>query len=293
MSLSINFWGVRGSKPTPNKDTRLFGGNTACVEVVAGNRTLILDGGTGLAELGHKMKLNKGEKTADIFFSHLHWDHIQGIPFFQPLYKAGNSFRLYGEDKNPLTFKEIITKQMSPPYFPITMGMMQADYEFISIKADDVINLGEGIIIKTFALNHPGGCLAYRIEKGDYAIVYATDTQPILGARNNDFIKFVAGADVFIYDTHFTEAEYRGEIDGESKESWGHSTWEEGINISQNAEVGYYVLFHYKEDRTDAEQAKIEKQAQREYPKTVAAREGMNIIIGGDYPEKVVINYPY
>ncbi len=293
MSFKVTFWGVRGSKPTPNKKTISFGGNTSCVEITVGNRTLIFDAGTGIAELGHKMILDGGKKDADIFFSHLHWDHIQGLPFFQPLYKAGNTFRFYGEDKSPLTFAEIITRQMSYPYFPISMEMMKANYEFISIKADDVIDLGEGIIIKTFALNHPGGCLAYRIEKGDYAIVYATDTQPILGTKNNDFINFVAGADLFIYDTHFTRAEYMGEIDGESKESWGHSTWEEGISISKKAQVAYYILFHYKEDRSDEDQGQIEKLAQKEFKNTLAAREGMTIILGGDYPEKVVINYPY
>ncbi len=293
MDLKVTFWGVRGSKPTPGKNTILFGGNTSCVQIEAGNRNLIFDSGTGIVSLGQEMMKQVGRKKADIFFSHLHWDHIQGLPFFEPIYKAGNSFCLYGEDKENRNFRQIIELQMSYPYFPVTMEKMEADIEFISITPKQLIDLGDGIIIETMAVNHPDGCLAYRIKSRDSIVVYCTDTEYIDEDREKEFFDFIRGADVLIYDTFFTDEEYKGTIDGQSKKKWGHSTWEEGTKISQEADIGYLVLFHHQENRSDKEQQMIEDSARREFVNTVAAREGMIIIIGGDGSEKVVINYPY
>lgn len=293
MDFKVTFWGVRGSKPTPGRNTILFGGNTSCVQIEAGNRNIIFDGGTGIAELGNKMMKEEGRKQADIFFSHLHWDHIQGLPFFEPIYYPGNCFRLYGEDKEGETFQKVIEKQMCYPYFPITMEMMKSDYEFINIAPNQDIDLGEGIKIKKFAVNHPNGCLSYRIQKRNSVVVYCTDTEPIEKERREKFLEFIRGADVFIYDTHFIDEEYIGTRDGQNKKKWGHSTWEEGTRISREADIGYLILYHYKENRNDREQQEIEIFAQQEFKNTVAAREGMIITVGGDCSEKVVISYPY
>ncbi|MDD2481791.1 MAG: MBL fold metallo-hydrolase [Lutispora sp.] len=293
MDFKVTFWGVRGSKPTPGRNTILFGGNTSCVQIEAGKRNLIFDGGTGIAELGNKMMKEEGRKQADIFFSHLHWDHIQGLPFFEPIYYPENCFCLYGEDKEGETFQQVIEKQMCYPYFPITMEMMKGDYKFINIAPNQDIDLGEGIKIKTFAVNHPNGCLSYRIEKRNSVVVYCTDTETIEKQRREKFLEFIRGADVFIYDTHFTDEEYIGTRDGQSKKKWGHSTWEEGTRISREADIGYLILYHYKENRNDREQQEIEIFAQQEFKNTVAAREGMIITVGGDCSEKVVISYPY
>lgn len=293
MELKVSFWGVRGSKPTPGKSTIQFGGNTSCVQIEAGDKNLIFDAGTGIAELGNKMMMVKGKKEGDIFFSHLHWDHIQGLPFFIPLYCPGNQFRLYGEDKKKIKFQEVINKQMNSPYFPVTMGMMKADYEFMNIKPNQVIDLGEDIIIKTFEVNHPNGCLSYKVEKADSSVVYSTDTEPMKGQRRKDFLEFIRGTDVLIYDTHFTDAEYFGTGGYENKIGWGHSTWEEGTRISKEADIGYLILFHHKESRSDKEQREIELSAQKEFKNTIAAKEGMVITIGGEPFEKVVIRNPY
>lgn len=293
MELKVSFWGVRGSKPTPGKSTIQFGGNTSCVQIEAGDKNLIFDAGTGIAELGNKMMMVKGKKEGDIFFSHLHWDHIQGLPFFIPLYCPGNQFRLYGEDKEEIKFQEVINKQMNSPYFPVTMGMMKADYEFMNIKPNQVIDLGEDIIIKTFEVNHPNGCLSYKVEKADSSVVYSTDTEPMKGQRRKDFLEFIRGTDVLIYDTHFTDAEYFGTGGYENKIGWGHSTWEEGTRISKEADIGYLILFHHKESRSDKEQREIELSAQKEFKNTIAAKEGMVITIGGEPFEKVVIRNPY
>ncbi|MCK9444742.1 MAG: MBL fold metallo-hydrolase [Tissierellaceae bacterium] len=291
MDLKITFWGVRGSKPTPSRDTILFGGNTSCVQIETKKKNFIFDGGTGLAVLGKKM-FDGGKADADIFFSHLHWDHIQGLPFFMPLYEEGNTFTLYGQDKKELSFEDAIINQMKAPYFPITMEMMKADYEFIGINTDEEFVFQDGTKISTFEVNHPSGCLAFKIEKGASKVVYSTDTEPMEGQRRGEFLEFIKGADILIYDTHYTDEEYIGGLCG-GKKGWGHSTWEEGTVISKEGNIGNLILFHHKDDRSDRQQQEIEVLAKQKFKNTIAAREGMVIIVGGDGLEKVVVDYPY
>jgi len=295
--IKVTFWGVRGSRPSPNKYTVLHGGNTACVEMQIDNRTIIFDGGTGLIELGHKLidnatALNANSKIkADMFLSHIHWDHIQGIPFFTPMYQAGNQFNIYGENKYGSTLQALIEAQMQPPHFPITMDTMSASRHYHEVTADQAINLGDSIYISTFAVNHPNGCLAYRLQYGNSSVVYCTDTEPMAGLQAEQFLKFINNADVLIYDSHYTDDEYSGTVDGQSKHGWGHSTWNEAVQISKLANICQLVLFHHKENRTDNDLHQIEAQAKQQFINTVAAREGMIIEVGGLNSEKVVINY--
>jgi len=311
--IKIVFWGVRGSKPSPNKQTVLYGGNTSCVEVRIDNRTVIFDGGTGLAELGHCLidnltalnaDLNANSKAnsntnsnaslkieADIFLSHIHWDHIQGIPFFTPMYQGANHFNLYGESKNGSSLQKLIEAQMQPPHFPITMDSMSATRQYHEITTDQTLNLGDGIYISTFAVNHPNGCLAYRLQYRSSSVVYCTDTEPMTGFQAEQFLKFINNADVLIYDSHYTDDEYYGFLDDSPKQGWGHSTWNEAVRISSVANIRQLVLFHHKENRTDSELQLIEEQAKQHFTNTVAAREGMLIEVGGINSEKVVINY--
>ncbi|OEF96858.1 MBL fold metallo-hydrolase [Desulfuribacillus alkaliarsenatis] len=300
-SVNIRFWGVRGSKPTPGRQTMGFGGNTSCVQVQIGERILLFDGGTGLAEFGNhmlkKQQLNASNGVlpkieADIFFSHLHWDHIQGLPFFVPMYVPGNIFHLYGENKENLNFQEVIEMQMKPPHFPITMKMMKASYHFHEVSSGETIDIGDGIKITSFAVKHPNDCLAYRVNYEGVNIVYCTDTEPMEGAQEEQFLSFVNGADVLIYDTHYTNQEYLGTNDDPPKKGWGHSTWQEGVRICRNAGIYQFVMFHHKENRSDQEMQQLESQVQEIFPRTAAAREGMVIKVGGDNLEKVVINYP-
>ncbi|OEH85288.1 hypothetical protein BHU72_04110 [Desulfuribacillus stibiiarsenatis] len=300
--IQVTFWGVRGSKPTPGKDTMLYGGNTSCIQAQINNRTILFDAGTGIVEFGNQLmrfhkpverddELNKHHKSinADVFFSHLHWDHIQGIPFFQPLYSPLNTFRFYGESKNDLSLKEIIEMQMQSPHFPITMRLMKSSISFNEITANQTVDLGDGITVTTFAVNHPNGCLAYKLQYKQYSIVYCTDTEHITGDQEQQFVNFIKDTNLFIYDCHYTNDEYTGVLDGFPKYKWGHSTWEEGVRLSHIANVECLALFHHKENRTDNQQSLIEQAAKKAFSKSIAAREGMTVFIGGDKTEKVVI----
>ncbi|GAB1476406.1 MBL fold metallo-hydrolase [Bacillota bacterium] len=291
MDLKITFWGVRGSKPSPGKHTTAFGGNTSCVQIQAGSRNLIFDGGTGIAELGHRM-IEEGATEADIFFSHLHWDHIHGLPFFHPFFRSGNRFRLYGLQGKDYSLESALKGQMKPPYFPISMDNMKSSMEFIHLDPSSEIDLGEGLRIRMFEVDHPNTCLSFRVECGNSAAVYCTDTETLKGLQRDDFIKFIKGADALIYDSHFTEAEYEAIPPDENGRKWGHSTWEEGTKLAAEGGVGYLFLFHHKDSRRDEDQTRIEQSAKQLFRNTLAAREGMAVEIGGDYPEKVVLDYP-
>ncbi|SET34703.1 Phosphoribosyl 1,2-cyclic phosphodiesterase [Natronincola peptidivorans] len=297
--LEITFWGVRGSRPTPGPETTHYGGNTSCVHVRSTNHSIIFDGGTGLAALGQYMteqQSHMSEKQeslkVDLFFSHQHWDHIQGLPFFKPLYQTGNIFHLYGETKDSISLERTIKMQMQPPHFPISIESIKSTLYFHSITGGQTIDLGYGLEITSFSLNHPNGALAYRLNLGDNAIVYCTDTEPLADSDAQQFLSFIQGVDVLIYDSHYTDDEYCGMVGGIPKTGWGHSTWQEGVRISQQAHVRSLVLFHHKEDRTDDELKSIEKLAQDLFRSTIVAREGVKIIVGGGSTEKVVIHYP-
>lgn len=172
------------------------------------------------------------------------------------------------------------------------MEAFKASLAFESIGPDQAIDLGEAQLLRTFALEHPGGSLAYRIDCGSCSLIYATDTEQMQGEKRENFLKFAAEVDLLILDTNFTEAEYEGGQSSRSKRERGHSSWEEGMKLAEEAAVGRLIFFHHKEDWTDLELALMEDKAKRKLPNSAAARERMVIRIRGDQAEKVVIDYP-
>ena len=151
----FRFWGVRGSIASPGPDTHKYGGNTACIEVQVGNTIIILDGGTGLRRLGTKLVRRPGPQQIHLFLSHLHWDHIQGIPFFPPAFIKSNSIHFYGERKGGQSLQDILEAQMHPPNFPVPLSVMQASISFTEVRSRDRINLDDDIVITTTPMNHP------------------------------------------------------------------------------------------------------------------------------------------
>ncbi|MFO0571407.1 MAG: MBL fold metallo-hydrolase [Polyangiaceae bacterium] len=275
MTFEIRFWGVRGSIAAPGPDTAGVGGNTSSVEVVCGASRFLLDSGTGIRALGDAL-MKQGPVEATLLLSHHHWDHIQGLPFFTPIYLPTTRLTVVGPQTDRLSNIDVLEHQMSSPVFPVRLEELPCHLETREVMAGDVLELS-GARIRVAKGNHPGGSLAYRIDYAGRSVVYATDTEhyscvdPALRA-------LAEGADVLIYDSQYTPAEYRGDA-GPSRVGWGHSTYEDGAKLAIAAGVGEFVLFHHDPRRTDAGVAELEEKARALFPSSVAAREGMKIAL--------------
>lgn len=277
MTFSIRFWGVRGSIAAPGPETAGVGGNTSCVEVVCGASRFILDSGTGIRPLGDAL-MKEGPVEATLLLSHHHWDHIQGLPFFTPIYIPTTKLTVVGPQTDRLSNIDVLEHQMSSPVFPVRLEELPCALETREVMAGDVLELG-GARIRVAKGNHPGGSLAYRIEYAGRSVVYATDTEHY-SCVDPSLRALALGADVLIYDSQYTPAEYRGEA-GPSRVGWGHSTYEDGAKLAHAADVGQYVLFHHDPRRTDAGVAELERKAQALFAGSIAAREGLVIGLSG------------
>lgn len=272
--LSVRFWGVRGSVPSPGPDTAKYGGNTPCIEVRMGAELTIFDVGTGVRALGDAAN---GPLTGTIFISHYHYDHLQGLPFFNPMFDPRSRFTIRGPTREGRTVQTIIERQMQQPFFPVTADVVfraQLDYE--PFAAGDRVSVGNGVVT-ALETNHPGGNLAYRVDVGDKAFVYATDTEHGT-ARDDALIEFARGADVLVYDAMYTDDEYAG-VYGNPKAGWGHSTWQTAVKVADEAEASTLVLFHHEPTRTDASLDALMKQVRKARKQTVAAREGLRLTL--------------
>ncbi len=248
----IKFWGTSGSIATTEPETAKYGGDTACVEANFGDRMIIFDAGTGLRRLGDRIIGDKTRvKSIDMFLSHYHWDHIQGLPFFIPAYSQKHNISIYGCSETDLSIEEILETQMSFPYFPIPFKFVSPNIKLRSL-AEETIELGD-IKIKTTYLNHPGNALGFRIEYNGKAVVYMPDNEinfsvPEYGNRIVDFCK---DADILIHDAQYTPEEYK------LKKSWGHSTQEDALKLAIKANVKKFFMFHHDPSRTDAHMEEI------------------------------------
>jgi phosphoribosyl 1,2-cyclic phosphodiesterase len=273
-AFEVQFWGVRGSVSTPGESTVKYGGNTSCVEVRAGNTRLIFDGGTGLRILGQSL-LKELPIEAHIFFSHSHWDHIQGFPFFRPAFIPGNCFHIYGGiAPNGATMKQRLSDQMLHPNFPVPMQIMKSDMKFYDMEPGDVIAIGnEGVTVEAGSLNHPNTALGYRVSWQGHSVVYATDTEHYPDRLDENLVHLCRDADILIYDACYTDEEYHD--NRTPKIGWGHSTWQEALKVVDAARVKRAVMFHHDPDHDDEFLAQIEAKVQEKYPSSILAREGM------------------
>jgi phosphoribosyl 1,2-cyclic phosphodiesterase len=281
--MQITFWGVRGSIPTPGPSTVEIGGNTSCVEVRAGRAILIFDGGTGLRLLGRKL-LDEMPVDAHMFFSHVHWDHIQGFPFFEPAFVAGNVFHLYGGNNVSRTLGETLAGQMDHPNFPVHLKTMAAKMVFRDLAEGETVEIDDGlggrVTVQNARGNHPQGVFAFRVEHMGKAIVYATDTEHYEDRVDDRLVQLACSAEVLIYDSQYTPEEYQGAAGvGGSKKGWGHSTFEEGIKLAKIAGARRIVLFHHDPIQNDAAVRDKEARARVLFPDVVAAQEGLTIAV--------------
>ncbi|MBC6418465.1 MAG: MBL fold metallo-hydrolase [Prochloron sp. SP5CPC1] len=272
--FKINFWGVRGSIPCPGAETVRYGGNTSCVEMEVGGERLIFDGGTGLRVLGQSL-LSKMPVSAHLFFSHTHWDHIQGFPFFSPAFIKGNTFKIYGaRTPSGATIKQCLNEQMLHPNFPVPLQIMQADLQFYDLEIGEKLVLGD-ITIYTAKLNHPGEAVGYRVNWRDKIAAYITDTEHLPDELDENIFRLAHKADVVIIDCTYTDEEYYDLKS--SKVGWGHSTWQEAVKLAKAASVKKLVIFHHEPLHDDDFLDGIAQQAHTALPGTILAREGESI----------------
>lgn len=270
--LSVTFWGVRGSIACPGPATAGYGGNTACLEIRAGNKLLIFDAGTGLKPFGGALAKQGGALDVDWFFTHTHFDHIQGIPFFSPLYDRRNRFRLRAGHLMPeMNLKQVLSEMMSAPLFPIPIGIFAAQIEFADFRAGETHDLGGGVIVKTAPLNHPNRATGYRVEVAGKSICYVTDTEHVPGRLDTNVLKLIEGADIVVYDCTYTDEEYPAHV------GWGHSTWQEGVRLVEKAGAKRLAIYHHDPDHDDTFMDKIAAEAEKMRPGTFVAREGTTI----------------
>ncbi|MBI3406340.1 MAG: MBL fold metallo-hydrolase [Acidobacteria bacterium] len=273
--MNVRFWGVRGSTPTPQRENLRYGGNTSCVEVRIGGELFVFDCGTGFRVLGNELRRKAGRSTihARIFLSHYHWDHIQGIPFFTPLYNPDNHFDFYSFRSLQTDVERALEDQMMNPYFPVEMKVMRAHRRFHHLE-EETRDFDRSVRISTKRLNHPQGCFGYRLEHKRKILVYATDNEPGDPQGDQNVRALAEDADLLIYDSQYTPHEYQN-----GKQSWGHSTWEEAVAIARDARVKNLVLFHHDPEHNDKEIDAILRTARKKFSRTVAAREGLKIRI--------------
>ena len=273
--MKVKFWGVRGTVPCPGPVTAKYGGNSACIELIAGatNRIIIIDAGSGIRDLGNnlvKNGLENGPLDIMLFLTHTHWDHIMGFPFFAPIYVPGTRMKVYG----PVTFEDdplesVVGGQMKYRYFPVNIGELTSDIDYIRLTENPAIDLGNGLILKTKILNHSITVLGYRFEYRGKVLCTCYDCEPyrnlfvtdpehpeydeamaeegrlVADEQNVLLEQFFSGADLLIHDSQYTESEYRNKL------GWGHSSIDHAVASATRAGVKRLALFHHDPDRSD------------------------------------------
>ena len=292
-STLIKFWGVRGSIPSPGPGTIFYGGNTPCVEVRTAGKIIILDSGTGIRRLGQALEEEFKEMEVTILLTHTHWDHIQGFPFFAPIYHARNKIRVLGYEGAREGLGKVLSNQMESPHFPIGLKDLPGHLSIQELKEMDFMI--DDIKVRAAFANHPGICVGYRLETARGGIVYLPDHEPYgrqigasAGSVQSAFIKaeaaklndFFAGAEVLVLDTQYDLSEYQ------SHQGWGHGCVEDVVEVALQAGVRRLFLFHHDPDHDDEKITSMVQSARK-----LAVSQGSKLIIeAAREGEKLILN---
>ncbi len=249
-------WGTRGSIPSPGGETLRYGGNTSCLEVrTAEEGRLIFDAGTGIRALGRHLISTGSPVHAHLFLTHFHWDHIQGFPFFEPLYDSQTVLRIHGPPQGDQGVQHLLTRQMSTPYFPVSLDQLSASLEFFDL-AEGVWRSGE-VEVAAMRVCHPGTTYGYRVRINEASLAYIPDNElpgthcSVPEGWYGSLLEFLSGVDCLFHDAMFTAAELPDRL------GWGHSTFEHAVQLAEDAGVRCLSLFHHAPDRSDAELERI------------------------------------
>ncbi len=287
----VTFWGVRGSISTPGRATEKYGGNTPCISISYGDVMLILDAGTGIRSLSRELVLGGRERTRDLhlLLSHTHWDHIQGLPFFLPAYFKGTRLNIYGSPSKGGFLKDTLSDQMNYDYFPVDMGSLGAELNVVEMEEQELI-FGPVAMTWEEQIYHPGGSIRFRFDYDDKRIVFATDVElnMIFGKdyptdeeklHAQQYLRFIANADLLIADGQYTDEEYPSKI------NWGHSSVELLMEMAYRAQVKKLAIFHHDPDHSDEMIDELWQRLSPPYEQTdppmqvFYAREGMSLPI--------------
>ncbi|MHC4605810.1 MAG: MBL fold metallo-hydrolase [Planctomycetota bacterium] len=295
--LRVKFWGVRGSIPTPGTDTMRYGGNTPCIELQGGSERIIMDAGTGIRELGNDLLKKKKRVRSHLLLSHTHWDHIQGFPFFMPIFVPGNEIFVYGPRALEKSLRDAVLFQLQYSYFPVRGVELQAKLDFRELD-EEKLKIGN-IEVETKSMNHPIRVLAYKFRRGSKTLIYTGDNEPYYdlmteqpqaamqseASLRSEFIKecnervveFCQNADLLIADSQYTDKEYT------SKRGWGHSSVGDVLELSVRAGVKKVVLFHHDPTRNDTNMDALHRTAVAKARslsrklKVITAKEGLSV----------------
>jgi ribonuclease BN (tRNA processing enzyme) len=295
-TFTVRFWGVRGSYPTTDQDTRDFGGNTSCVEILAAGHRCIFDAGTGIIPLGKEIcRDNATHPTAYVFLSHTHIDHVMGLCFFEPLLTANSRSYIYGPGNSQGALARSLQQLTHSDLFPVSFDELKGKKEIHSLTGGELIRFrapgkrplldrqpvaagrdGEGFSVTTFkSPAHPRfGVMLYRIACNGKSIVYATDIEQQDGGYP-EVIEFARGADLLIHDAQYQHDEYFSAA--KPRKGWGHSTIEMAAAVARKAKVKRLALFHHEPTHNDRAMSAIERRAKSLFPGAITARQGSEI----------------
>ncbi|MDP6942687.1 MAG: MBL fold metallo-hydrolase [Myxococcota bacterium] len=268
----VRFWGVRGSIPTPGPDTVRYGGNTTCIEVRCDDQVIVIDTGTGARRLGTKLLAEAyGDLSLVLFYSHLHMDHIQGFPFFAPIYEPTTNVHIYSGPPAESTTRGVLTTQMADPSFPVPLSHLRSSLNFHNIERGDSVKIGS-VEVQTCELNHPGRAMAIRVNHRGKSFVQCSDVEHQGPEPDADLVELCREATYLSYDSTYVEGpEFDAHI------GWGHSTWQHGVKVADAAEVETFIAFHHDPGHNDAFMDRLAESLARARRGSLVAREGMTL----------------